>query len=169
MPFMGSEEWPMRTGVILFAGWLSVTSVYAQQAPRPAPRYGQEARLNDFPQSTPKEALASVLKAIDDGRIAYLLAHLADPDFVDTRVKNANGKTASEKFDEVVRETTTILREEPGSVAELRRFLQNGEWEQADDSAVVRLKDTQGRAVYLRKIGSRWFFENHKKPEAKAK
>jgi hypothetical protein len=159
----------MRATVVLLAGWLSATSVQAQQASKPAPRYGQEARLDRFPQGTPKETLASVLKAIDEGRIAYLLAQLTEPEFVDARVKSASGKSTGEKFEEVVRETTLKLRDEPAAVAELRRFLQNGEWEQSDEMAVVRLKDIRGRAVYLRKIGPRWFFENRDKPEPKAK
>jgi hypothetical protein len=148
---------------------LSVAGLQAQQASKPDPRYGQEARLDRFPQGTPKETLASVLKAIDESRVAYLLAQLADPDFVDARVKSASGKSADARFDEVVRETSVKLREEPASVAELRRFLQNGEWEQSDETAVARLKDVRGRAVYLRKIGPRWYLENRDKPEPKAK
>src|SRR5262249_13407757 len=163
------EEWRMRATIVLSVAWLSATSVLAQQASKPAPRYGQEARLDRFPQGMPKEALASVLKAIDEGRIGYLLAQLTDPEFVDARVKSASGKSTSERFDEVVKETTVKLREEPTAVAELRRFLQSGEWEQSDEAAVVRLKDIRGRAVYLRKVGPRWFIENRDKPEPKAK
>jgi hypothetical protein len=39
-----------------------------------------------FPQKTPREALASVIRAIEKGRIDYLAAHLIDPGFVDAKV-----------------------------------------------------------------------------------
>jgi hypothetical protein len=133
------------------------------QAPKDTPprRYGIEANLRDYPQETPKETLASVLQAIERGRINYLLAHLADPAFVDNRVKVVYGGD----FEELVRETTSKLADNPNSVKELQRFLKEGEWEAGDTSASVKLKDTKDRQVFFRKIGRRWFLENRQKSE----
>jgi hypothetical protein len=133
------------------------------QAPKDTPprRYGIEANLRDYPQETPKETLASVLTAIERGRINYLLAHLADPAFVDNRVKVIYGGD----FEELVRETTNKLADNPNSTKELQRFLKEGEWEAGDTSASVKLKDIKDRQVFFRKIGKRWYLENRQKPE----
>jgi hypothetical protein len=155
----------MRSGLVFGLVVVMTASAQAQQAAKenpPAARYGLEASLRNYPQSTPKEALQSVLTAIDNGRIDYLLAHLSDPTFVDQRVKDVYGG----KFDEVVRETTSKLADNPGTVKELRRFLKDGEWDVGDTSASAKLKDIKDRQVYMKKIGSRWFLENRQKPEA---
>ncbi len=133
------------------------------QAPKEAPprRYGIEANLRDYPQETPKEALASVLRAIERGRINFLLAHLADPAFVDNRVKVVYGGD----FEELVRETTAKLANNPNAAKELERFLKEGEWEGGESSASAKLKDVKGRQVFFRKIGPRWYLENRQKPE----
>jgi hypothetical protein len=133
------------------------------QAPKEAPprRYGIEANLRDYPQETPKEALASVLRAIERGRINFLLAYLADPAFVDNRVKVVYGGD----FEELVRETTTKLANNPNAAKELERFLKEGEWEGGESSAGAKLKDVKDRQVFFKKIGPRWYLENRQKPE----
>jgi hypothetical protein len=139
------------------------TGLQAQESgdQKPARRYGVEPRVRDYPQATPKEALASVISAIEANRIDYLLAHLTDPKFVDDRVKqNYRGD-----FDRLVRETTTKLRDNPETVKEFRRYLKEGEWETSDKSAAARLKDVRDRQVFLRKLDQRWYLENRQKPE----
>src|SRR5438876_7020446 len=58
-------------------------------------RHGVAPELKSFPQATPKEALASVLKAVEMKRFDYLLAQLAEPDWVD-------GRSDAEGFPELV-------------------------------------------------------------------
>jgi hypothetical protein len=140
--------------------WLHGVPAQAQQEAAPR-RYGIEADLRDYPQETPKETLASVLLAIERGRINYLLAHLADPTFVDKRVKEVYGGD----FDELVRETTGKLTDNPAALKELRRFLKEGEWEGGETTASVKLKDVKDRQVFFRKICQRWYLENRQKPE----
>jgi hypothetical protein len=123
---------------------------------RPAMRYGLNAHLREFPQGTPKEALASVILAMEQGRIDYLLSQLSNPEFVDSRVKQVHGG----KFVDLVGETRTKLNDNPAVIKELRRFLQDGDWQIADNTASVQLKDLKNRQVHLKKIGERWFFEN---------
>lgn len=144
---------------IVFGGAGVVLAQESKEAP--PSRYGIEANLRDYPQETPKETLASVLQAIERRRINYLLAHLADPTFVDKRVKEIYGGD----FEELVRETTSKLADNPAAVKELERFLKEGEWEGGDTSASAKLKDIKDRQVYLRKIGRRWYLENRQKPE----
>jgi hypothetical protein len=141
---------------------LCVVGLLAQEGKEAPPRrYGIEANLRDYPQETPKETLASVLRAIERGRINYLLAHLADPAFVDKRVKEVYGGD----FEELVRETSRKFADNPAAVKELGRFLKEGEWEGGDTTASVKLKDLKDRQVLFRKIGSRWYLENRQKPE----
>jgi len=125
-----------------------------------AKRYGIEADLSAYPQATPKDTLASVLKAIDARRIDYLVAQLADPDFVDRRVKDTGGK-----FDDLVTEATARLVDDPASARQLRQLAKDGEWEVKEDRASVRAKDVKERGCYFRKEAGRWFLENRYKPE----
>jgi hypothetical protein len=153
----------MRTYFSLWAVLLLAPAMVAQsrQDDIPPSRYGVIQNLVKYPQADPKQALASVLKAIEDQRIDYLLAHLADPEFVDDRVKQVYGG----KFDELVRETKTKLADYPASVKELERFAKEGEWQETKESAVAKLKDVKERQVFMKKVGNRWYFENKQKAE----
>jgi hypothetical protein len=147
----------MRAALVgILVSLASVGNLSAQNAP--AARYGVEPDFDAFPQKAAKEALESVLKAIDRGQIDYLLAQLADPPFVDARVKALGGN-----FRQLVRETKARLAEDPAAVKELRRFLAEGQWDEAGDTAAVRLKDVKNRAVFLKRINDRWYLENRQK------
>jgi HEAT repeat protein len=154
----------MRTklalGIVLLL--IAETSGAARQGEEAAVRYDVHARLQDFPQATAKQTLASVLEALDQKRINYVLAQLTDPDFVDRRVKNVYGGN----FEELVKETSTKLADNPATFKELRRFLTEGEWQGSDSAASVKLKDVNDRQVFFRKIGTRWYMENRQKAEA---
>jgi hypothetical protein len=64
------------------------------------------------------------------------------------------------------------LADDPQVMKDLRRFYREGTF---DESGRVTLPDIKDRAVYLKKIGDRWFMENRqtdgpaKEPEAKKK
>jgi hypothetical protein len=148
----------LALGIALLAA--AAMDAGAPSEARPEKRYGLAADPANYPQATPKEALASALKAIDDKRIDYLLAQLTDPQFVDGRVQGNGGH-----FEDLVKETTAKLAAAPGTVKQLRRFLKEGEWKADDASATVRLKDVDDRAVHLRKAEGRWFLENRNKPD----
>jgi hypothetical protein len=152
----------MRWTVILAIGALWTAGLASQDA-KPPSRYGVVAIFNRYPQNTPKDTLASVLKAIDNQHIDYLMAHLTDPVFVDQRVKAYGGK-----FEELVAESRTKLANNPGAVKQLRRFLEKGEWEENEDKdkVTVKLKDVPDQQVFLKRIDKRWFMENRMKPMA---
>lgn len=52
----------------------------------PQPKFGIPYLGGLYPQSSAKQTLDSVLKAIDKGRFDYLVAHLMDETFVDSRI-----------------------------------------------------------------------------------
>jgi hypothetical protein len=153
----------MRIVLTVLTGVACAAAVAAGDAKEPK-RYGIEADLKAYPQATPKEALASVLKAVVDKHLDYLVAQLSDPDFVDRRVKDTGGDFAG-----LVREATAKLADDPGSVKQLRRLLENGTWDVKDDRASVHLKDAGQRWCYFRKADGRWFLENRYKPETDEK
>ena len=61
---------------------------------KPVVNFNIELDLDKFPQKTPQEALGSVVKALADGRVDYVLAHLADPAFVQARLKDSGAHDA---------------------------------------------------------------------------
>jgi len=153
----------MRLGVALYLTMLYVPALPAQAVKDDLPpsRYGVIENLTRYPQADAKQAFASVLKAIEDQRFDYLLAHLAEPQFVDDRVKQVYGG----KFDELVRETRTKLTDNPATVKELERFLKEGEWQDSKGTATATLKDVKDRGLFMKKIGERWYLENKQKAE----
>ena len=146
----------MRDRVLTLAILLLPWCLSAAFAVEPA-RFGVEINLKSFPQATPKEALASALKVVDLKRVDYLMAHLTDPDWVDRRVELYQGG-----FAELVREATAKL--DAPAVKQLRRFLDEGDFETLDTGAVVRHKKVPDRIVRFRKVGDRWFLRNMHKP-----
>jgi hypothetical protein len=150
----------MRLLIGLIVAAIGLTAVHAQEKDKAPPRrYGVVLNLRRYPQATPKETLASVLQAIDDRRLDYLLAHLVEPNFVEERVKKAGGN-----FDEVVKETRAKLADNSDVIKELNRFLKEGEWNTTETTASVSLKDVKDRMVFFRKIENRWYLENRQQP-----
>jgi hypothetical protein len=139
----------MRTGVCLV---LSFAAAFAEDAPKA--RYGVDPDLKAFPQGTAKEALASMLKAAEAKQFEYLDAQLADPAFIDERVRRLHDGD----FAEQVKDTRARL--DPLTLKQLRRFLNDGEWTVRDDSATVRLSDLADKAVHFRKTEGRWYLEH---------
>jgi hypothetical protein len=124
-------------------------------------RHGIAPDLKTYPQTTAKDALASVLKAIEAKRFDYLAAQLADPDFIDDRVKRLYGGRFEEQVDELRQ------RLDPAAVKLLHRFLKEGHWTVEKQQATVTLADVPDRCVYLRRIGERWYLENRSNPPRK--
>jgi len=140
---------------VAVATLLTLTALSAE----PATRYGVAADLKAYPQATPQECLSSVLKAADDDRFDYLLAHLADPAFVDERVRVLHGG----KFEAQVEDTRT--RFDPPTRKLLARFLKDGHFSIENDHAEVRLDDVKDRAVFFKKVDGRWRLEHRNKPD----
>jgi hypothetical protein len=123
-------------------------------------RFGVAADLKTYPQGTPKETLASVLKAIEMKRADYILAQLADPQFVDERVKVAG-------YDELLTEATAKLISDPGTVKQFQRFLKEGDWTTDETTASVRHKESGERIATFKKSADRWFLQQPNRKIAK--
>jgi hypothetical protein len=148
----------MRLLAVVFITALGVAVAHAEPPAKDAgKRFGISLDMTAYPQATAKEALTSVLKAIDDKRIDYLLAHLADPAFTDRRVRDYGGR-----FEDVVQEAKAKMLDDPTTAKQLRRFLAEGAWQISGATGRVTLKDLRDRSVYLRKLDSRWFLENRR-------
>lgn len=137
---------------------LSLTGAVRADKPNET-RYGIAVDLKTYPQATAKEALASVIKAVEDKRVDYLVAQLADPNYIDDRVQ----RLYDGKFERQVEDTR--LKMDAATLKLFQRFLKDGEWttDKAKDEC-VRLKDVKDRCIYLRHIGERWYLENRYKP-----
>jgi hypothetical protein len=131
------------------------TVTEAPSRPKTEKRYGVEPDLAHYPQGTPQETLQSVLTAVEQKQVKYLLAQLADPEFVDRRVAAYGGNV-----EQLVQESEAKLKPDSPLVKQLRQFAKDGEWKIDGGAASARLKDVTDRAVNLRKLGERWFFES---------
>src|SRR5262249_57315735 len=115
----------MRTGLVSLVGLIGVLALAAHDGAETVlpKRYGLELDSKTYPQSTPKEALASLLKAVDARRVDYVLAQLANPDWVDRRVKESGGG-----FPALVEESTARLVGNHVAVKKPKRSLSPGAW-----------------------------------------
>jgi hypothetical protein len=144
----------MVLACLVSVGVLAGADTQAAAEDKPVSRYGIEADLKTFPQATPHEAFGSILKAIETKRIDYLIAHLADPDWVEKRVRLYGS------FPDVVKEASAKL-DNPATIKLFQRFYKEGAWDDLDTTGWSRLKNTPER-ILMRKIGTRWFLENKK-------
>jgi hypothetical protein len=136
-------------------------------------RYSIELETKRYPQGTPKEALGSVLKAIAENQVDYLLAHLADPDFVDKRVAlyaSQLGPTVKDDaktfvaFDRLTKKTIENFLEDPSKVKDLKRFLEDGKWDEQEKLAVASLDNVKARRVFMKRLpDDRWVLLDREK------
>jgi hypothetical protein len=121
-------------------------------------RYGIAPDLKTYPQATPKETLASLLKAVESKRVDYAVAQLADPAFVDDRVQRLYGGRFAEQLED------SRAQLDPLTIKQLQRFLKEGDWQQEESRVTVRLKE-DNRWLYFKKNNGRWFVENARTPK----
>jgi hypothetical protein len=147
----------MRTAFVLLLGLCTAAAPPGDDKAAGA-RYGVAPDPATFPQKTPQQALASVLKAVEARRVDYLAAQLADPDWVDERVKRLYDGDFAQQVEE------TRIKLDAPAVKLLGRFLKVGDWSLDGDRATARLKDVPDRVVRLRRLGDRWYVEHRNKP-----
>jgi hypothetical protein len=141
----------MRPALLLALTALVLSTSPASPAQEKGSRYGVALDTKTYPQATPKEALGSVLKAASNKKFDYLVAQLADPDFIDGRVKRLYGG----KFQDQVEDTRARL--DPATLKLLQRFLDKGKWTTETSKASVRLADVKDRVVRLVQKDGRWY------------
>lgn len=150
---------------------LTVVVLALATAPAPAGKdkivkiYGVEENTASYPQKTPQESLKSATRALEANRIDYLLAFIADPDFVTAKLKVLKAempKALTEEnkdllaFNRLVKATTEYFRDDPIKAKELFRFSKDGDFDADDKLATVTLKAIPARKVFLRKVQDRW-------------
>jgi hypothetical protein len=135
-------------------------------------RFGIDLDLERYPQKTPQLALDSVLKALADKRFDYLIAQLADPAFVQGKMKlykSTMPKSLADEskdvlaFQRLVKATAEHFRDDPTKIRELARYAKDGEWSVEDARANATYKLLPARKVFLKKIGERWYLEDRDK------
>ncbi|MBI3410625.1 MAG: hypothetical protein HY040_19995 [Planctomycetes bacterium] len=154
------------TAAVLLLGLVGL--VAAQDQSRLDSRYGLSYSADRFPQKTPQEELQSVIRAIETKKIEYLVAHLADPSYVDRAIndyKVAIPKGGDEAktilaFERLVKEVGKYYVDDPSTVRELRQFAKDAKFETMDNIAIGTVPTIDGRKVFLKKIEGRWFLEN---------
>jgi hypothetical protein len=173
------RSWIAPAVVLLVAG-----TAPAQKKPERPAHFGVAAETEIYAQDSPKQALASISKALDRKRIDYLLAHLTDPAFTDEKFtkyyRQKYGKAPEEDRElprvdadarvkavlgVFVAEVNDTFAAEPKQTLRLLRLLKEGAVEEAGTSAKVTLKDTPNVVLTLKQIEGRWFMANETDPE----
>src|SRR5262249_5923936 len=126
-----------------------------------------------YKQDAPQDTVNSILGAIDRGRYDYIVAHLLDPDYVDTRLAaprhcfervateqvaaSAGGATLKgAELENRIREVGQRLNvadlaerirkklvDEPANVRDLKRFARDGQYQTSGDTGSATLKDVK--------------------------
>jgi hypothetical protein len=186
----------MRPLFAIAIGLLAVAGASAQDVP---PRFDIIYNSELYRQDTPQETLKSLLGAISRERYDYALAHLIDPADVNARLAANQtyfermaaeqvGSTAAGRaldapeFQRRVQDVGTRLNvrqlgdqlrskltDETDNVKDLKRFAREGQFQEAGETATATIKDVKDRALYFKKVGSRWFMENRKEDRPPAK
>lgn len=138
--------------LVLVLGSIAVAQEKKSDLP---PRFGVGGDLENYPQTSAKQTMISIGKALERKRVDYLLAHLCEPGFIDDKVKEFGGR-----FSELITEVTNHLSDDPKRTQELKKFLTQGEVAESGTSAKVTLKDVPGRQLLLRQIDGRWYMQN---------
>ena len=181
----------MRLSCALLAGLALAGPAAAQEFLKVVPpRYDVLHNPDLYPQRNPKETLTAAIGSIERGRFDYLAAHLMTPGYIDGRLRTTHeyfervaaeqiaasgqslsGKELQERLIDVgtrlnFRNLTDEMRrkaaEDREALADLKRLLRDGAFEETGDAAVGRMKDVKDGAVYFKLIDGRWFLDNRK-------
>lgn len=179
------------------------------QKPEPPPvRYEVVPQLASYPQSTPKEALATLIKLVEKEKFEYLAAHIIDYKFIDSKVRDRSKlyldeidanyralrdvqradpvryppgsrlpddpqafaaivETAAKQkaFRFVAKDIRAIFAENPENLKDFRKFLREGNFSEAADTATVSHLQIKNKAVFFKKVGDYWTIEDRQTPD----
>ena len=76
----------------------------AQQAAKDGRRFGISLNTDFYPQDSPKNTLASLIRALDKERYDYIAAHLLNPAYVDEQLRASAPTFENEAREHVVSE-----------------------------------------------------------------
>jgi hypothetical protein len=148
--------------------WCAFSPAQDEVKKKAPPRFGFDVDETTFPQKNPAEAMKSIGIALDRKKVDYLLAHMADPTYVDSWVERykqdfKQGKEEGKRllaFDRLVGETNRYFQNDPLILKDLRIFAKEAKWTEEGDLATGAVETIPARKVFLKKIGDRWFLEN---------
>ncbi len=160
----------MRKIAIILIG-LTVSSVSLGQPPENRvafERFKVPLNLTRYPQLKPQEAMKSVADALSIGDYHYLMAHLADPTFVDSKINEYKKRftrgpeeaKALVAFQQLVVEIEKHFRDDPSLFKELQEIGKTGQWQEGEELAVGRTPEVASRKAFFKKIDGRWFLLN---------
>src|SRR5438128_9883956 len=170
----------MRNSLALAAVLLVAAAAFAQNKPQLPPRFGVVAETDIFGQDSPKQLLASIDKAFARKRVDYVLAHLLEPSYGDTKLAEYYRKKfgrapdddreltieqrdvrAREALQLFVAEVNDHMASEPKKTLRFFRLLKEGNVEEAGTTAKVSLKDAAAMTLNLRQVEGRWYMDNN--------
>jgi hypothetical protein len=146
-----ATAWILVGCVAVAQGQTSLVIKLDEDPPRWAERYGKHVDLKLYPQSTPQEAIESVIKAMKVADITYMLAHLISPTEVDRKLKG--DREALQKM--AVKATPEKTKAMAG---ELEKLLEDGIWTIRRNLCWATIDGS--RDLTLERIGRRWFMHN---------
>lgn len=156
--------------ILLLAG--SATVWGQVQEADPFTRYKVPLDLRRYPQSAPEKALASVVQTINEGNFDYLMAQLADPDYVDGRVAEyKKGLTGPDEardlvaFDKLAKEVRRHFQQDPTLAQELRRLAKEGKVDFPNKTAFIHLPNITSHGAMFKSIKGRWYLQNSRHPK----
>lgn len=161
----------MRWLTLFLLMFLLPTVTTAQEIGDALSRFKIDLDLRNFPQATPEDTLKSVVRAINTKNMDYLMAHLADPVYVDFQIDRikmdfAKGSDSAKilvAFDKVVQQLRSHFQQDPSLIQELRKLNEKAQWEVGNDTAIARMPNVLNRAAYFKKINNRWYLENRRR------
>ena len=146
-----------RTEMIVVAAIvLSIAPTAAAEQPNPNLRYGIPIDPTHFSQDGAQQTVRSIVKALDDGKVAYMLAHLISPEDVDAKLK-LDRAALLRLADKATAESTAKLRDA------LVVHLQQGRWIIKGSRALSEVRERAD--LTLERIGGRWYMHNVPRPK----
>jgi len=127
------------------------------QAVKESGRFGIVLDEATFPQNSPENLRKSLLKALNSDKIEYMLAHLADPSFIDKNVREVH----EGDFAKQVAETREKLKK--GLKSPLESLLKEGKLNASEKSASLKDPNLKDFIISMKLENNKWYMENNKK------
>ena len=127
------------------------------QAVKESGRFGIPLDEASFPQNSPENLRKSLLNALNSDKIEYMLAHLADPSFIDKNVREVH----EGDFAKQVAETREKLKK--GLKSPLESLLKEGKLSASEKSASLKDSALKDFIISMKLENNKWYMENNKK------
>ena len=120
------------------------------QAVKESGRFGIPLDEASFPQNSPENLRKSLLNALNSDKIEYMLAHLADPSFIDKNVREVH----EGDFAKQVAETREKLKK--GLKSPLESLLKEGKLSASEKSASLKDPALKDFIISMKLENNKW-------------